>query len=344
MNAEDSTAERVSPDATGVPTRVRLSLAEGLGLARATGREPRVPSPLAIDGLQPADPGPELRADLARAGWLEGASGPIPSATGRIVLDALALPDRRIEIMLGSGTWWFRWAGLGSGATDTPLVAWSTDVDDDGGTVSFPHPPGQAIDLLGSHLRVGRIDAPITFDVELSRLAYLCWIGVLDDRLDVQLRAMLDRLPIVRDHFDVGHIGDALAEGRTSTHLAWQTPVTASLWPELSLATDDDTVRAGLTELAELGLIEPSVEGGFQLQGTARELVDRLIPVARWASVLDVRRHTDPERAPDGLGVARLAVRRGLGAMVVEALHGADRVSVRSIGDTDLELLLLDLA
>ena len=29
--------------------------------------------------------------------------------------------------------------------------------------------------------------------------------------------------------------------------------------------------------------------------------------------------------------------------MVVEALHGADRVPVRSIGDTDLELPLLDL-
>ncbi len=342
MNVEDSTAERVLADEPGVPTQVHLSLAEGLGLVRAAGREPRVPSPFAIDGLQSADPGTELRADLARAGWLAGESGPIPSAAGRLVLDALALPDRRIEIMLGSSTWWFRWVGLASGAVDAPLVAWSADVDDgDGGTVSFPHPPDQAIELLGSHLRVGRIDDPIVFDVEMSRRAHLCWIGVLDDCLDVQLRAMLDRLPVMRDHFDVGHIGDALAEGRTSTHLAWQTPVTAALWPELSLATDDDTIRAGLSELAELGLIEPFVDGGYQLWGAARELVDRLIPVARWASVLDVRRHADPDSGP---GVARLAVRRGLGAMVVEVLHGADRVSVRSIGDTDLELLLLELA
>ncbi len=345
MNIEHTVVEGSSTASSpAAPARVELSLAEALGLVLAGGREPRVPSPLAVDGLQPVEADAELRTSLVRARWIEGEPAPIATPIGRAILDRLARPEHRTDILIGTGTWWFRWVGLGSGASDTPLVAWSTDLDDRRGAVSFPHPPTQPVDLLGAHLRVGRIDDPIALDVEFSRQAYMCWIGILDDYLDVQLRAMLDRLPVVRDHFDVDDIGDALAEGRTSAHLAWQTPVTAALWPELLLSSDDDDLRAGLDELAALRLIEPLAEGGYQPHGTAKELLDRLVPVARWASVTVARRADHPERGVEELGIARLGIRRGLGAMVVERLLDDGRVSMRSIGDTDLELLLLDVA
>lgn len=339
MNADLTHAPSTAPI---IPTAVvDLSLGEALGLLRAGGAQPVVPSPLAIDTLAALDPCPETRQALVTAGWLGDDAGATPTALGRSVLALLAAPARRTDIVLGTGSWWFTWSGLSGEQRDSPILA-VTHPSDGRLSLSYPHPPRTAVDLLTTHLAVGRIVDPPQFDGELSDAAFVTWLGLLDDLLDTHLRATLDRTPVIRNGPTTDDVASVLAEGRSSAQLAWQVPVTRLVWPDLGLVVEHQDLEGGLAELARHGLLAPTEHGVHALSELGHTIVDALVPVARWAGITI----TTPAGQPGGrsLAVERIGVRRGIGITLVEQrpLKGG-RTTVRTVGDVDLELLLATL-
>lgn len=338
MNAEGSTLGGAEPNV------VRLSMAEALGLVRAAGCRPTAPSPLAESDVKPVDPGPEARCALVDAGWLSGAHQPMVTTLGRNLIELLAAPPRRIDLVLGTGTWWYEWTGLGDGFADGVAMTVSHDVDGSSIQFSAPHPPRQPLDLVAAHLRVGHIADAVPLDAELSPTAATTWSGVLDHHLEAQLRSMLDRTPVSPRHFDANDIFDCLMEGRTSSHLAWQTSVDVLVWPDITVPVDLVGVEAGLAELAEQGLVRLDTEGSYELADPSREMIDGLVPVGRWARMTISDRRMESPGELSALTVERLAFRRGVRSMVAERpTTGGEGVVLRSIGDADIEQLLLAL-
>lgn len=338
-----------APSATPPPTPVRsvaTRIAELRGLTRAAGLTSTVPSPLAgaehheDDPSTVSDPGPETRRALAEAGWLGGEEHPAPTPVGLAVLERLTTPRRRIDLVIGAETWWYRWTGLGAGGADDPLLAWSGTPDPERVLLSFPHRPGWPTDLLGDHLRSGPIGPPVPFEHELSDRAYAVWLALLDRDLERLLRSALDRTPTLDDLVSPTEVERLLAEGRTGGHLSWQVTINAALWPEIDLRPDTAAIAAGLAELIDTGILVQRADGAHRWGGAAAELVQRLVPVARWASVTIASQ--DPEHR---LLTARFAIRRGHGVVLIEHRRAeGDGVHLRSIGDEDLELVLLRLA
>jgi hypothetical protein len=320
---------------------VELSPGEALGLLRAGGAQPLAPSPLAIDTLTPLDLDVATRQALVEAGWLGDDTGATPTAIGRAVLALLAAPARRTDIVLGTGSWWFTWSGLAAEQRQSPILT-VTHLNEGRFSLAYPLPPHSAADLLATHLRVGHITDPVRFDAELSDAAFVAWLGVLDDLLDAQLRATLDRTPVTRVGPATDDLLAVLAEGRSSAHLAWQVPVTRLLWPELELAVGRDLVERGLVELSRHGLLIAGDRDGHQISDVGHTIADALVPVARWAGITVATRPSQP--VGPGLTIERIGVRRGMGVNLVEQrpLAGG-RTAIRTAGDVDLELLLATL-
>ncbi|TVR22555.1 MAG: hypothetical protein EA389_13330, partial [Ilumatobacter sp.] len=206
--------------------------------------------------------------------------------------------------------------------------------------LSFPHAPGWPADLLGEHLRSGPLGPPVPFEHELSDHAYVVWLALLDHELETALRSALDRIPFSDSRVSPADVERLLAEGRTSGHLSWQVTVNHALWPDVDLGLSTESITQGLADLVEAGILLHDPDGGHRWSGTAAELVQRLVPVARWAAVALTSRDLGGE-----LSVARVAVRRGRGVLLLEDRRlGGDTVRLRSISDDDLELTLLRLA
>jgi len=330
------TVDPTTPDPTIQPAAIETSVPELLGLLAAARLPAVVPSPLADLPESAADPGPGTRQALVDAGWMTDGDRPELTPSGRAVVSLLASPARRVDLVMGTASWWFTWTGLSGGEQDGPVLTVAT-APDGRLTVSYPHPPAAGVDLLGDHLRVGAVRTAVPLDVRLSDRAFAAWLGVLDDRTEAGLRAALDRMPVTRLTITVDDVRTALAEGRTSGHLAWQTPVTMMLWPDLDTTIDAEAARHGLEELARSGLLGRAADGAAELSELGRALVDALVPVSRWAGVI----HTARDGSSGALSTERLAFRRGVGATIVESrLLQAATTDVRSVDDGALEMLL----
>jgi len=341
VNADRHSFPDQGRPATVPATVVQIPTAELLGLLAAAGLQPAAPSPLAGLQVEPVDPGGDSRRILLDAGWLTGIDEPRLTGTGRSVLALLAEPRRRTDLVTGTAAWWFTRTGLAGDEQDGPVLSVAHTGDDDRLALSYPHPPGQAVDLLAKHLRIGYIASALPLAVELSDHAFATWLGVLDDRVEAHLRAALDRTPVTRLAFGVDDVLMALAEGRTSGHLAWQVPVTVMLWPDLDSGLNRNAVRDGLEELAQTGLVASTTRDSYELSEFGRPLVDGLVPIARWASFI----HTRREQPTGALTTERLAIRRGIGVTLVEhrPLTGGT-TALRSVGDIDLESLIAELS
>lgn len=329
------------PPATTAPT-VQLPVAEALGLITSLGLHPTDPSPLAMVTVEPADPGPPTRRSLFDAGWLEHGESPRLTERGRRAVELLAAPHRRIDLLLGTGTWWFEWSGLTDGSATAPLLAVAPGSDPATLGLTIPSPPRLALDLLAAHLRVGRIERTVGFEADLSPAALTCWWGVLDDLTAARLQATLDRSTTPRDRFDADHVYDAVLEGRTVTHLAWQLAVAATARPDSLVHLEHDDVATALRELEVAGLVAADGDQ-MRLTPIGREIAAGVSPVARWAGMTLLDRADTSESAD--LRIEQLAIRRGVTAMTAErrSQHRPGGTVLRTIDDADLEGLLLAL-
>lgn len=274
---------------------------------------------------------------LLAAGLLQ----PDGSGVSDVALELLArivAPQVRIGAAAGTPDWYASTISLGARdvSVDEPLV--SMVRDEEGWLIGWPQSVGELIDMFQDHFDGPPVGAEVPLDVVVSPREHAALLGILDHLLHRRLQAILDRESAGDVSFGPEDIWQQLVEGRTSAHLAWQVAVGAVLFPDAELGLGADEVERALSGLAEHELVADTEDGRFVPTSIMLDLVERLIPVARFASV-----RIDRLRGTSIVATTHVGVRAGLGAILLDEPDGSGGMRVRSVSSLELEDLLLNV-
>jgi hypothetical protein len=318
--------------------RAALTDRELVALVRAVGLEPGPLSPVA-DALAAGGAGGDLSADvraaLLESGWLQAEPGG-PSHLGRIALTCLARPQTRIGVVIGSSTWVASTISVAAGDLSTTEPMLSMGRGEGEWFLMYPQPQTQLVTMLQDHFDLPLVPVAPAFEASLSAPEYAALMAVFDRRLSATLGAALDRGYDVDDAITPAEAVQLLAEGRTSSNLAWHAALTTLLQERVDLRHDETSLAAAFTGLERRGLVGRLEDGRFLPTGALLALVDQLVPLMRFAGV-----RVDHQLDTATVETTQIVVRHGTGAILFEEVLPNGHVLVRSVSSTELADLLL---